>query len=79
MGIDYTYVGPRVLLNAVEYAAGLVESRIISYADPSNTITILFYIFEIFGTPKKIITDNAQFFTDHKATRFRLIDGFEFT
>ena len=65
-GIDHTQVSQKILLNAVEYATGWLESRIVLNADFECTVPLL-YIFKTFGTPNQIISDNANSFTENKA------------
>ena len=70
-GIDHTYVGSEILLNAVEYATGWIESRIVPSADFKCTVPLLLYIFQTFGTPKQIISDNANCFLGIEAQEFQ--------
>ena len=58
-GIDHTQVGHKILLNAVEYATGRLESRIVPNADFVNTVPLLLFIVNTFGAPRQLISDNA--------------------
>ncbi|KAI0993586.1 hypothetical protein K3495_g14598, partial [Podosphaera aphanis] len=78
-GIDHTQVGPQILLNAVEYATGWLESRLVPNADFKNTMPLLLYIIRNFGTPKQIISDNANCFTGIEARQFQTKYGLAVT
>ncbi|KAI0998222.1 hypothetical protein K3495_g9972 [Podosphaera aphanis] len=70
-GIDHTQAGPKILLNAIEYATGWLESRIVPNADFANTVPLLLYIINTFGTPKQLISDNAGCFAGQDARNFQ--------
>ncbi|KAI1006983.1 hypothetical protein K3495_g1237 [Podosphaera aphanis] len=70
-GIDHTQIGSQILLHAVEYATGWLESRLVPSTDFSNTVPLLTYISHTFGTPKQIISDNASCFTGADAKQFQ--------
>lgn len=78
-GIDHTQVGPKILLNAVEYATGWLESRIVPNADFANTVPLLLHIIHTFGTPKQVISDNAGCFSGTEAKQFQRDHGFTAT
>lgn len=59
-GVNHTLIGQTILLNAVEYATGWLEPRLVSNADFTNTLSLLLYIIQKFGTPRQTITDNAS-------------------
>ncbi|KAI1002954.1 hypothetical protein K3495_g5252 [Podosphaera aphanis] len=60
--IDHTQIGPKILLNAVEYATGWLESRWVNSADFTNTVPLLLFIINFFeqanGVFKAILTRN---------------------
>ncbi|POS85440.1 hypothetical protein EPUL_003831 [Erysiphe pulchra] len=62
-GVGHTQVVSSILLIAMEYATGWLESRIVSNANFSTSVPLFLYIFNTFGTPKKIISDNANYTT----------------
>lgn len=70
-GIYHTFVGSKVILNAVEYATGWLESRVVPNAEFDNTVPLLMYIFRTFGIPKQIISDNAGCFKGTNAQNFQ--------
>ncbi|KAI0994514.1 hypothetical protein K3495_g13668, partial [Podosphaera aphanis] len=78
-GMDHTKIGPQILLHAIEYATGWLESRLVPSADFANTIPLLNYIINTFGTPRQIISDNALCFTGIEAQQFQLRNNLSFT
>ncbi|KHJ32457.1 putative tkp3 protein [Erysiphe necator] len=78
-GIDHTQVGPKIILNAIEYATNWLESRLVPSADFSNTVPLLIYIINVFGTPKQIISDNAGCFAGIEAQNFQAKYKLNFT
>ncbi|POS82548.1 hypothetical protein EPUL_005935, partial [Erysiphe pulchra] len=70
-GMDHTQIGQKILLNAIEYATGWLESRIVPNANFENTVPLLLFIFHTFGKPKQIISDNAGCFSGNEAKRFQ--------
>ncbi|KAI0996082.1 hypothetical protein K3495_g12100, partial [Podosphaera aphanis] len=78
-GIDHMQVGPQILLNAVEYATGWLESRLVPNADFKNTMPLLLYRIRNFGTPKQIISDNPNCFTGIEARQFQTKYGLTVT
>lgn len=78
-GIDQTQVGSKYLLNAVEYATGWLESRVVPNADFASSVPLLLYIIQTFGTPRKIINDNACCFSGTDAKYFQQQHGLTVT
>ncbi|KAI0994299.1 hypothetical protein K3495_g13883 [Podosphaera aphanis] len=78
-GIDHTQVGPKVLLNAIEYATGWLESRLVPNANFANTVPLLLHIIQTFGTPKQVISDNAGCFSGIEAQTFQTAHNLSFT
>lgn len=78
-GIDHTQVGPKIILNSVEYATGWLVSILVSSSDFSNTVPLLLYIIRTFGTPKQFIIDNARCFTGQDAVYFQELHKLTFT
>lgn len=64
-------MGQKILLNAIEYATGWLESRIVLNTNFENTIPLSLYIFHTFGKLKQIISDNAGCFAINEAKRFQ--------
>lgn len=52
-GIDHTQVRPKILLNAIQYATGWLESRIVLIADFDLTVPLFLHIIRTFGTPHR--------------------------
>ncbi|KAI1004419.1 hypothetical protein K3495_g3793 [Podosphaera aphanis] len=78
-GIDHTQIGSQILLHAIEYATGWLESRLVPNADFVNTIPLLMYIIHTFGTPRQVISDNARCFTGSEARLFQSAHNLVFT
>lgn len=70
-GIDHTQIGTGILLNAVEYATGWLESRFVPSTNFENTIPLLLHIIRNFGVPKQLISDNAGSFAGVEAKDFQ--------
>ncbi|KAI0998003.1 hypothetical protein K3495_g10186 [Podosphaera aphanis] len=78
-GIDHIQVGPKVLLNAIEYATGWLEPRLVPNADFANIVPLLLYKIQTFGKPKQVISDNACCFNGIDVQTFQTAHSLSFT
>ena len=71
-GIDHTQAGPHIILHAIEYATGWLESRVVPSTSFKDTAPLLMHIIHCFGAPKQLISDNVGCFSGQEAQNFML-------